>query len=65
MREIPYSPSERREIFDRCIASANDVKLTKTDIRRIINLFEYSGMDASKVGNIIKFICVLIQYKDK
>lgn len=56
---------ERNEIIIRCFESANAVGLTTSDINRIINKFVYVDIVPSKIGNIIKYICVLIEENNK
>lgn len=60
-----FTNLERQSIFDRCEGSAYNQKLTNRDIGNIINKFERHNIPPSKIGNIIKYICVLIEERNK
>lgn len=65
MNKKLFSFKERFKIAERCYFSAKNVGLDSEDLRRIINMFEYSNIEPEKIGNIIKYICVCVEEKEK
>ena len=68
MRDL-FTIEEKLEIIGRCRASAESCGLDIVDLSRIIDLFNRANPESehwpAKIGNIIKYICVSIEERQK